>query len=369
MAIQIEPYTCPEQAAPAREFNARVSPAQPAFFLAEEPPLPGAPGSVLRNDVYLVREEGAVRGGFLIASFPAEFGDGRKVVALNTREPISEALVDSKYALLGLRMLKFMERQGPYLFALGIGGENLPFSRLLKGAQWRLSQVPFLFRVVRGRRFLLEVRTFRSSPVRRAAARVAAYSGLGGAGIALAQSRCIQGAFSLAGVSIERIERWDDWIDELWSLRRADHSFAISRDLRTVLELYPFADRERAYLVRRDGRIVGWISARLTCMCDDRYFGNLTVGTLMDGVVERQSRRAAVTLVSRALARDGADLLVTNQSHVEWLAAFRGAGYLDGPSNYILALSRQLAAEISTQPGGFERMHFTRGDSDGRFHL
>jgi hypothetical protein len=365
MGIQIEPYTSEEQAAPARAFNERVRPAQPAFYLAERPPSSDPPDSVLRNHFYLAREEGAVRGGFLIASFPAEFGDGRKVVALNTREPISEALVNPKYSLLGLQMLKYMERQGPYLFALGIGGENLPFSRLLKGAQWKVSPVPFLFRVVRSRRFLLQLRTLRSSAALTLVSRVAAYSGLGSAGIALLQRRAV----SPGGLSVEPVERWGDWVEELWTRCRGDCSFAVSRDLRTVMELYPPAGRERAYVMRQGGRVTGWMSTRLTRMRDHKYFGDLTVGTLMDGVVEEQFRRAAVTLVSKALAREGAELLVTNQSHSQWVAAFRGAGYLTGPSNYILALSKQLAGEISAQAGGFDGVHFTRGDSDGRFHL
>jgi hypothetical protein len=365
MGIQIEPYMSEEQAALARAFNERVRPAQPAFYLLEHPPSRDVPGALLRNDFYLVRENGAVRGGFLIASFPAEFGDGRRVVALNTREPISEALIDPRYSLLGLRMLKYMERQGSYLFALGIGGESLPFARLLKGAQWRVSPVPFLFRVVRSRRFLLQLRTLRSSAARTLGSRVAAYSGLGSVGIAILQSRTV----SPGGLSVELVERWGDWVDELWTRSRGDCSFAVSRDLRTVMELYPLADRERAYVMRQGGRVVGWMSTRLTRMRDHKHFGDLTVGTLMDGVVDAQFRRAAVALVSRALAREGAELLVTNQSHSRWVAAFRGAGYLTGPSNYILALSKQLAGEISAQAGGFDRMHFTRGDSDGRFHL
>jgi hypothetical protein len=47
----------------------------------------------------------------------------------------------------------------------------------------------------------------------------------------------------------------------------------------------------------------------------------------------------------------------------------RAAGYLSAPSNYILALSKQLAADIASQPEGLARMHFMRGDSDGRIHL
>jgi hypothetical protein len=316
-----------------------------------------------------VQDEGAVRGGFLLAAFPAGFGDGRDTVALNAREPLSEALIDSKYALLGLRILKFMERRGPHLFALGMGSESRPFPRLLKGAQWDLRQVPFLFRVVRARRFLLQLRMLRTSRARRTLAAAAAFTGLGKAGLAALQYRAGVSALSPGGLALDPVREWDGWVDDLWAECRPACSFSVARDLRTVRELYPLDDRHRGYVLRRDGRPVGWMSARLSRLRGHKFFGDLQVATLMDGVALPGVQRGCVTLVSRALARAGADLLVTNQSHVEWVAAFQAAGYLKGPSNYILALSKQLAAEIASQPGGFGRMHFTRGDSDGRAHL
>lgn len=370
MAIHIEPYTTGEQAEAARAFNDRLRARnQTEYLLAERPPSPEPPGARLRNHFFLAREGDSVRGGFLLAEFPAGFGDGRDTAALNAREPLSEALIDPNYALLALRMLKSMERQGPHLFALGMGSESRPFPRLLKAAQWRLSQVPFLFRVVRARRFLLEIRALRSSPARRMLATVGAMSGLGKAGLALVQCRAGMAALSLGGITIEAVDAWGDWVDELWPRLRGACSFAVSRDLPTVRELYPLDDRHRAYLLRRNGRPAGWMAARYTQMRNDQFFGDLRVATLMDGVAQPDAMRAAVALVSRALARDGADLLVTNQSHADWVAAYRSAGYLPGPSNYILALSKQLAADVEAQPGGFARMHFTRGDSDGRYHL
>jgi hypothetical protein len=370
MGILIEPYTSEEQAEAARALNQRLrAHNQTEYLLSERPPVPEPADAAIHEHYYVVCDGGAVRGGFLLAAFPAGFGDGRATVALNAREPLSEALIDSKYALLGLHILKFMERQGPHLFALGMGSESRPFPRLLKGAQWNLRQVPFLFRVVRARRFLLQLRMLRTSPARRALAAAAAFTGLGKAGLAMMQYRAGVSALSLGGLSLEPVRAWGDWVDDLWAECRADCSFAVLRDLRTVRELYPLDGRHRGYLVRRQGRPVGWMSARLSSMRGHKFFGDLQVATLMDGVALPSARRGCVTLASRALAREGADLLVTNQSHEGWVAAFQAAGYLRGPSNYILALSKQLAADIASQPGGFGRMHFTRGDSDGRIHL
>ena len=368
MAITIEPYRTEAQALGARALNERLKAHKlTEFLLGETPPAPDADQGVIQNRFYLALEEEAVRGGFLLAGFPAEFGGGRRVTVLNAREPLSEALIDSKYSLLGLRLLKFMQAQGPYLYALGMGSEDRPFPRLLKGAGWRVAPVPFLFRVVRAGRFLREVQPLRTSAARRALARVAAFSGGGKLGISLLQFR---GAGVNTGqFTAEPIVSWGAWADEVWERCRGDFSFAVSRDLETVRAMYPLEDRTSAYLIRNGSSAVGWIAVLKTQMRDHKYFGNLQVATLLDGVVEPAARRAAIALVSRALARQGVDLLVTNQSHAGWIEAFKAAGYLTGPSNYILALSKQLTAEIAAEPGGFEKIHFTRGDSDGRLNL
>jgi hypothetical protein len=370
MAIRIEPYTTEEQAAGARALNQRLrSHEQTEYLLSESAPRAEAAGAAIRNHFYLVQEDDAVRGGFLLAAFPAVFGDGRDGEVLNAREPLSEALIDPKYALLGLRMHKFMERQGAHLFALGMGSESRPFPRLLKGAKWTLSQTPFLFRVVRARRALLQLQPLRTSPARRIVSAVAANTGLGKAALTLLQYRAALAAMSSNGLTIEPVQEWGGWVDDLWALYRGECSFAVSRDLKTVRELYPLDDRDRGYLVRRKGQPVAWMATRITRMRGHKQFGDLCVATVLDGVALPDAMRGAVSLVSRAMARDGADLLVTNQSHMRWVEAYRAAGYLPGPSNYILALSRQLAAEIAAQPDGASRMHFTRGDSDGRCHL
>jgi hypothetical protein len=239
----------------------------------------------------------------------------------------------------------------------------------LKGAGWTLYPVPFLFRVVSAGRFLRQLRLLRASTARRVLAGFAAASGTGKVAISALQFRAVTAAPAARGFAVEPVAAWGDWVDELWEQCRGECSFAVRRDLRTVRALYPLDDRTRGYRVRQGGRPVGWIAALRTPMRDHKYFGDLQVATLLDGVAIPGARLASIVLASRALAREGADLLVTNQSHSEWVQAFRSAGYLSGPSNFILALSKQLAAEINAQPGGLARVHFTRGDSDGRIHL
>ncbi len=95
----------------------------------------------------------------------------------------------------------------------------------------------------------------------------------------------------------------------------------------------------------------------------------MRVATILDCATIPSEMAGIVTLATRELARSGVDLVITNQLHEDWLKAFKKAGFLQSKSNYILGLSKDLAASISRNSGGMERVHFTRGDSDGRMHL
>jgi predicted MPP superfamily phosphohydrolase len=69
------------------------------------------------------------------------------------------------------------------------------------------------------------------------------------------------------------------------------------------------------------------------------------------------------------MALQEVDLVLVNHSHAAWVRAFSSAGFLAGPSNYLLAISKRLTELVRAEPQGEERMHVTRGDGDGRIHL
>jgi hypothetical protein len=101
-------------------------------------------------------------------------------------------------------------------------------------------------------------------------------------------------------------------------------------------------------------------------MREHSHFGNLRVATVLDAVALPEATVPLVSQLRRLLARDGADLIVTNQSHTHWIDAFKNAGFLGGPSNYLLAISPALSNAIGDRSA---RIHVTRGDGDGRIHL
>ncbi len=367
MGIRIESYTDAHVGA-ARAFNERIAGASD-FGLAERVPRTEPEGSPIRHHHYVVVDGDAIRGGFLLASFGGWFGDGQTARVLNCREPLSEGIADPKYTFLAIRMLKHIQQQSPYIFALGMGSEKMPFPRLLRGAGWTILPVPFLFRVFSAGRFARELRPLQRSPVR-PLAQLAAFTGAAKAGMTLLHLRSLSAPLAARGCTIEKVEEWGSWADDVWGQFRPMCSFSVTRDRETLASLYPLGDgRITAYLIRRGGEALGWAATMNTAMRNHKYFGNLRVGTILDCVAPADGMRACAALATKTLARQGADLVVTNQSHAEIVKVFRKTGFLRGPSNYILAMSKGLSEMISGQPQGKDRMHFTRGDSDGRINL
>jgi len=57
---------------------------------------------------------------------------------------------------------------------------------------------------------------------------------------------------------------------------------------------------------------VGWMSVQTTQMRDHKYFGNLRVSTLLDGMALSGVMQGTISLVSSRLVSEGEDLLVSN---------------------------------------------------------
>jgi hypothetical protein len=316
-------------------FNDRMRAAKaPADFLLPDEPnnshtLSTPPQAIQWTKFVVVDNEDDVHGGFQLMTQPAWLNGGVVDVA-NYQAPSSEGIVDSCYGAVDTHMLGYVQKHWPYTFVVGMGGMDRPLPRLLLAAGWQLHPVPFLFHDVRASR-------------------------------APRGSKTSSGARDL---KLERIDRWDDWADRLWAQTRDAAVFSVIRDRGTLECLYPLDNPTYlAYTARQDGQIVGWAVAVDTRMHDHECFGNLRVATVLDAVAMPQVAGALVSQLRRALAAGGVDLIVTNQTHEYWIEAFSRAGFLGGPSNYLVAMSTLLSESVGDR---FTRIHVTRGDGDGR---
>lgn len=283
-----------------------------------------------------------------------------------SQAPVSEGIIDKRYGMTAMLLLKFMQQRGSHLFVVGMGDERNPLPRLLKAGGWSVQPVPFFFLVNRPNRFLRELKLLRNNPKRRLLAAIAAGTGTGWAAIQALHARGLLAQLATGDYTIEPLPAWDSWVDSIWERFRKHCSFGVARDQRTLAELYPDSDaRLLRFSIRQKGRPVGWSVCFNTPMTDHNHFGNMRVATILDSIAEPGAEAATVTLTARVLKRERADLVVSNQTHLFWQDPFRRCGFRTAPSNYLLAMSPALA-KAAGQDGG---IHVTRGDGDGRIHL
>jgi hypothetical protein len=368
MAVRIEPYTA-EWLPAVRAFNAWLTEraAAPGFLLDDAPPVPGGVNGALSKSRYLAIDDHEVRGGFMVQRQSFWVAGAAHRVA-NYQAPISEALVDRRYAWLGMRMLKEALRSDPLMFCLGMGGLDRPLPRLLAAMGWTLSTVPFLFRIAHARPVLRRLPAFRTGR-RRLVADALAVSGVGALGLGVHRLRA-RWRTRHPRLRAERISTWEPWADDTWKASRDPYAMAAVRDAAGLAALYPLHDPRNIAVRLWDGEVLaGWAVLYETQRAGHPNFADLRVGTVLDCAAAPDYAPAVAAAAARVLDARGADLVITNQAHAMWTAAFRRAGFAAGPSNYVLALSPALAETVATAAAGHARIHATRGDADGRVHL
>jgi len=365
VALAFVPFTRDLEDA-AREFNRRMREknAPTDFLLPTDATHKRSSSPAIQWQQYVVVDGDQIRGGVLEMNQPGWL-NGRELRAVNFQSPLSEGIADGQNVMVGMQMVKFMQKRSEAVFIVGMGSPNNPLPRLLKAAGWTVNEVPFFFRVHRPRAFFRELRPLHSTRARSFAAKLAAISGVGGVGLSFKQRRKARPDVSLTSES-----SWGNWADRVWENIRSNCTFAVRRDRETLTALYdPTDKRISIFQAKHNGSTVGWAVCQDTQMKDNRYFGNLRVASIIDCVAEPDKMAATATAVDDEMRSRGTDLILVNHSHASWIEAFRSAGFLPGPSNYLVGMSKSLGAALQSIEGGVQRVHITRGDGDGRLHL
>ena len=292
--------------------------------------------------------------------------------------PISEGIIDRRYSMAIIPLLKTALRYEPFLMSTGAGPVDKVSFRLLTRLGWRHHAVPFFFYPVKVTKVLLGLSYFKKHAKLRYGALLGAYSGLG-AGLSglLALSRRI--APCLSGYEYSMEKAFDDWADRIFEDCLPDYGVAMRSDATTLNILYPPDKPSLTRLrVRRKGakrgqgrdagQDAGWILVANKQMEKNHHFGDLKVGTLVDGFGRAADAPALVAAGIDHLVETGVDIIVANFSHEAWVKACRRSGMLAGPDSYYHFVS----------PGGsplFEdtcpprEIHMARGHSDGMWSL
>jgi hypothetical protein len=370
MAIVIESYT--EDLTPAvKAFNCRLAAggvAREFRFPETSVPewLPRRNGERIYQEYFVAVNGDRVHGGFILKSQDFVV-DGRLLSLAHYRLPVSEGIIDRAYASVGVHMLRGALKMRPMLFALGMGGLDRPLPQMLGAAGWSLREVPFFFRVNHPSRFFRQVAALRQSPARRLMADLAAISGIGWLGIKTAH--LVRTRSTRSPTSVEAVEHFGPWADQLWQQCHGQYGVIARRDRSTLNPLYSSDERFIRLKITRGREPVGWVVVLDTQMQKNKYFGDLRVGTIVDGLAQPQDAPAVVQAATEALSDRGVDVIVSNQAHRAWGDALKTAGFFEARSNFIFAASPQLSELIGPLEAVPDRMFLNRGDGDGPVNL
>lgn len=351
MPIEIVPFSA-ELRSVVREFNGRLDAAgvEEGLRLPADPHAEMLPGS----QSYLALEDGVVRGGYTLRPQKFSFRGEIRCVA-HYRLPVSEGIIDKRFALVGALLLRDALQKEPLLYALGMGGYQQPLPRMLQAAGWSLSPIPFYFRVVHPARFLRQIRAARGSRWRLLLMDLAASTGAGWLGLHAIQRLRTH----TAAAAFSEVAEFGLWADELWEVVHRAYGMIGMRNAEELRQLYPQSNPR----FLRIQTAAGWAVLVDTAMRGDQYFGDLRVGTIVDCLARPEDAAAVIRAARVHLEQRGVDLILSNQSHPAWMEALRADGFFGGPSNFLLATSPAL------RKLGVVDWHINRGDGDGPVHL
>jgi len=353
-----------------KAFNLRLRKGGEQYWSFPEchvPRFPKLPDKNPYQEFFLALDRGEVRGGYLLTHSRFAIRGEPTWIACGPQLNLSEGIVNRLYVITGALNVRDALKRQPLLYGLGIGGFQEPQAKLLAAMRWPLSIVPFYFKVLNTSRFFANIAYLRRRPGARLALDVAQWTGLGWAALRLAHFRPGRANGS---ASMEPISDFELWADQLWNKCKNSYSLVAVRDSATLNSLYPASNPRFLRLrISRPGKLLGWAVVLDTQMSGHKQFGNMRVGSIVDCLAEPEDAAAVVDHSSWFLEGRGVDLIVSNQVSTAWGRAFLGAGFVQGPSNFILGLSPMLAARLEPLELSRKNIHMNRGDGDGPINL
>ncbi len=330
-------------------------------------------GSPIALSRYLCLVDGRVRGGVSVREQTFRMHGAEDVRIAFYGYPLSEGIIDPAFGMVGLMIHKETVRRYPLIYGLGVGRLDAPVARLMTGTGWSSRPVPFHFSVLRAKPFLRNFAYLRRRGRAAWGCDLLAATGLGSAGLGLFRlAQQLRGRRpDVRGLVVEPFEAWGGWADAIWELARDQYAFIGDRSAAALAALYPAGHPQmrKAQVRRADGRALGWVVYSAAPVRSHTYFGDMTLGAVIDLLAAPEDARAVASGALWALQRTNADLVVVNHAAAAWNAAFDRVGLLSGPTNSFLFLSPKLRQSLDPTESSTQRFYFTRGDGDGPVHL
>lgn len=367
MALRIRPTTN-EMIPEVRAFNARMEAGGSSwkFYDTNIPDwLQSRPGAAAwREYVVAVDDKSAVvRGGFVLKQQMFLLSQSATLIG-NVQGPVSEGLVNRKFAPLGALMLKDAMARQPLQIAWGTSKQK---AGLLTQAGWASCKFPLLLHVVNQGAFLRGNLIFRSRPKVARAIRVLTMMGLAQLGVSAAQLLLGARSPSLTGVSVVEEAGFGAWANEIWDGAAGQFKLIAVRDAAALSCVMPPDEWPDVIPLRvqRDDRTIGWAAIRDRSGVSDAMFGDLRMGSIVDMLSLPGEERVIAAAAASHLRRRGVDMIGVAASHPRWINAFRSTGFIP------LADRRHFAASpaLVEAAGGIDELvqnsHLTLMDGDG----
>jgi hypothetical protein len=354
-----------------KSMNAKLSAAGSEWtFPAEERPRDADTRPVWIESIIALEDDEAY-GAYLL-KHQRFFVRGTPLEVGNLQLPVSLGEVDSTFSHISVALLFDVLRRSPLCYSLGFGSEDIQFAKLLRAAGWQSTSVSFYFSVKSANRFARNIRLPSEKALLQKVLRV--LGGLRVAGLALSLRQLLRKRSEATTEqlydSVREVPSFDASADELFAANAESYSLVGDRRSAALSCLYP--EQETRYvrlLVEKGGSVIGWAVLLDTQMQDDKHFGSMRVGSLVDCFAAVQDAPAVVAAASDVLSRRGVDLIVSNQLHRAWCEALEAADYQSGPSNFFFYYSEALSEALADIRDWEHEVHVNRGDGEGPGHL
>lgn len=317
-----------------------------------------------------VEDDGTVRGGFALK--PQEWlVRGQIRIVTDWQGPFSEGAIDAKFGALGLRMVRDMLKKQPLLYSWGHGGNEQPVVQMIEKMGWTLHQTPVCLRILKPRRFLRLNALLRTTLRRRLLLDTLAFSGAGTLGLKAAHLALRLRHPVLFRAQAVEVPSFGPWADTLWQACKDQYAAIAVRDAATMNALLPPNAWPSAIRLKvlRGGRVLGWAAIMDTQMQGDHRFGTLRVGSVVDCLADPKDAGEVVHAATQALQARGADLVISNQAHPAWAAAFGQNGYVVLQNRRLFAASPELRKALEPFDETAQGLHMTNLDGHGPMAL
>lgn len=373
MAIRIVPHAS-EWSAAVDAFNRRMRAGGSPWGFYVDPVddwLPRTDDDRVWREYHLaIDDDDQVRGGYALK--PQKWWiRGREQVVTDWQGPFSEGAISTRYAALGLRMVRDMLKKRPALYSWGHGGNEQPVIQMLSKMGWVMHETPFCLKVLKPVRFLTLNARLRSDSRRRLGLDLLAYTGAGSIGLrAMHLGLRLRDPALFRATAVE-VAEFGEWADALWEESKGCYAALAVRDAAMMNRLMPPGKWPPVRRLRVDlkGCTVGWAAVMDTQMQANENYGDLRVGSIVDCLARTEHAGEVVAAASAFLARSGVDMIVSNQAHPAWARGFAQNGYAVLPNRRLFAVSPALRDLLAPFDDTARGLHLTNMDGHGPMAL